>query len=101
MNPEIKTKWLAALRSDDYAQAKGKLRQYGRKKFCCLGVLADINGEAWKAHDKRYWTTAGGDRGMYCDHGTGLGYDDAMGLIDLNDSGRTFLEIADHVEANL
>lgn len=41
MNPEIKQKWVAALRSGNYRQGKGKLRTHD-DRFCCLGVLCDI-----------------------------------------------------------
>lgn len=40
MNPEIKQKWLSALRSGKYKQGKGRLR--AQDTFCCLGVLCDI-----------------------------------------------------------
>lgn len=40
MNPEVKEKWLAALRSGNYAQGKGVLRE--GDGFCCLGVLCDV-----------------------------------------------------------
>lgn len=46
MNKKIKKKWLAALRSGKYKQAKGKLRRSipntSQYKHCCLGVLCDI-----------------------------------------------------------
>jgi hypothetical protein len=44
MNPEVKEKWLTALRSGDYAQGKGKLERVvdGQSKYCCLGVLCDL-----------------------------------------------------------
>ena len=41
MNPEVKTKWLEALRSGKYKQGTGKLRSTD-DTFCCLGVLCDI-----------------------------------------------------------
>ena len=40
MNPEIKAKWLAALRSGEYEQTRETLRN--SKGFCCLGVLTDL-----------------------------------------------------------
>lgn len=52
MNKEIKEKWLEALRSGEYKQARSTLRIYDN--YCCLGVLCNIyhketgNGE-WKA----------------------------------------------------
>lgn len=43
MNPEVKEKWVAALRSDEYDQGKNLLRFEG--KFCCLGVLCDLHAK--------------------------------------------------------
>ena len=40
MNPKIKARWLKALRSGRYKQAKGQLRK--ADSFCCLGVLCDL-----------------------------------------------------------
>lgn len=48
LRPEVKKKWLKALRSGDYKQTTGKLavlnEQTGKPEaFCCLGVLCDIH----------------------------------------------------------
>jgi uncharacterized protein YeaC (DUF1315 family) len=40
MNPEIKQKWVDALRSGKYDQGSEKLRSY--QGYCCLGVLCDL-----------------------------------------------------------
>lgn len=40
MNPEIKARWVAALRSGEYEQGTYKLNRDG--KFCCVGVLCDL-----------------------------------------------------------
>lgn len=43
----IREKWLPALRSGEYAQAKGRLRK--PDGFCCLGVACDLmEGIAWE-----------------------------------------------------
>lgn len=48
MKPGIRRRWLKALRSGEYKQGVGKLRQtdtYGKvpvQRFCCLGVLCDL-----------------------------------------------------------
>lgn len=52
MNPEIKQKWVDALRSGKYAQTQGVLCNGNGidgepGSFCCLGVLADILGQEW------------------------------------------------------
>jgi hypothetical protein len=43
---EIKEKWLAALRSGEYKQGKGYLKEIdgatGEARYCCLGVLCDL-----------------------------------------------------------
>jgi hypothetical protein len=40
MNPDVKAKWLAELRSGKFAQTRNKLKK--PDGFCCLGVLCDI-----------------------------------------------------------
>lgn len=40
MNPEVKQKWIDALRSGKYEQGSEKLRSV--TGYCCLGVLCDI-----------------------------------------------------------
>lgn len=40
MKPEIKARWVAALRSGKYQQGLGYLSRNGC--FCCLGVLCDL-----------------------------------------------------------
>ncbi len=40
MNPEVKAKWLEALRSDRYQQTHGVLKN--DNGYCCLGVLCDV-----------------------------------------------------------
>lgn len=48
MHPELKTKWLAALRSGDYAQGKHVLRTTS-DQYCCIGVLCNVlDPNAWK-----------------------------------------------------
>jgi hypothetical protein len=49
MNPEVKQKWIDALRSGDYEQGSEKLR--GVNGYCCLGVLCDIYA---REHDTQW-----------------------------------------------
>jgi hypothetical protein len=44
MNPEIKTRWVEALRSGSYKQLTGALHldSSSGSAFCCLGVLCDL-----------------------------------------------------------
>lgn len=41
MNPEIKKRWLEALRSGKFKQGRGQLRD-SRDQLCCLGVLCEL-----------------------------------------------------------
>lgn len=43
MNPEIKKKWVEALRSNQYKQGGGALRR--DNTYCCLGVLCDLHAK--------------------------------------------------------
>lgn len=40
MKPEIKTKWVKALRSDEFTKTTGRLAY--SSGHCCLGVLAEL-----------------------------------------------------------
>lgn len=49
LDPQIKARWVAALRSGNYEQARGRLcyvraneNQVLTEKYCCLGVLCEI-----------------------------------------------------------
>ena len=52
MNQRIKKMWLAALRSGEYQQTTGQLKD--DLGFCCLGVLCDLHaketGNEWKGY---------------------------------------------------
>lgn len=44
MNPEVKQKWITALRSGEYQQTTHRLKVEHESEcaFCCLGVLCDL-----------------------------------------------------------
>lgn len=45
MNPDVRARWVAALRSGRYARGTGRLRQTdttGTQLHCCLGVLCEL-----------------------------------------------------------
>lgn len=68
MKPEIKARWLAALRSGEYVQGRDSLRRdlwtpasapgEMTDAFCCLGVLCDLAAREgvveWDGTDVRY-----------------------------------------------
>ena|SRR6188768_1756975 len=49
MDPEVKARWVKALRSGEYVQVQDRLRK--GSKHCCLGVLCDLytkeSGKRW------------------------------------------------------
>jgi hypothetical protein len=113
MNQEIKAKWVAALRSGEYVQGQRYLN--GPDGFCCLGVLCDLygkeTGEKWfdeGGDGKRMldgWTVPPLQVQKWADLGSDLGYTgvetpatDSVSLVDLNDSGLPFSQIADIIQ---
>ena len=60
MNPEIKQKWLDALRSGRYLQGQGKLHYRdgitGEHYYCCLGVLCEVLGIKSEVEESEYTT---------------------------------------------
>lgn len=120
MKEEIKQRWLAALRSGEYCQGEGKLKQLNTsltgELFCCLGVLCDLYVIV---HREAYWVEPGCGSTFelaLCDtgatakdtlplavtawsHVTGT---EEKELITLNDvKGKSFTEIADWIEVHL
>lgn len=106
MIPSVKAKWVAALRSGKYKQARGRLRKInaktGEARHCCLGVLCEL-----------YVEETGKTTNM--DRGTPLspvvfwaGLDGACAnlpggsnLAVKNDKGASFAQIANIIESNL
>lgn len=113
MNDNVK-KWTAALRSGEYAQAEGVLRD-SNDAFCCLGVACDVYakevGGEWR--EGGFFRAGSGetlnDTSKYALPGRvreWLGLDDASGqyegaaLIDHNDDDKLpFDQIADIIES--
>ena len=111
---EWRRKWVEALRSGEYRQTTGVLRD--RDGFCCLGVLCDIA-------EKGTWIIENGSRFFY--EGRDLNYfcsaaalpepvlrlaglrtkagriseSEGHSLSEMNDAGCSFARIADLIEA--
>ena len=117
MHPEIKAKWVAALRSGEYKQATGQLRRNtrGKTSFCCLGVLCNLHAQAHpeiaaqQTDPESYmcgtkclptavmeWADLPSPRGDTLKIGNTFG-----SLSYHNDSWCTFAQIADAIESQL
>jgi hypothetical protein len=108
LTPELKARWLSALRGDTYTQATDSLRERGPDDeslgHCCLGVLADlIDPNGWNEFDD--WHACSADLE---DSVEGLDYRTQSDLMTMNDGDEpkgirscTFEEIADWIEANI
>ncbi len=121
MNPEIKARWVEALRSGEFQQGHQALHRaadkVGPERFCCLGVLctlavrADVlpppqlveENELYQYGDGSQWEKAflpqkvvdWAGLNSYSPY-VGAGYDQALSV--LNDQGTAFAEIADLIE---
>lgn len=121
--PELKAKWLQALRSGKYKQGQNALRT-ADNCFCCIGVLADIvDSSRWSAradsdigdeddgHCYGYLRQAKPSTAMLPDEmlrECGLSKDIAGRLAEMNDGNgewegdaKDFHDIADYIEENL
>lgn len=108
MTPELKAKWIEALRSGEYKQTKDYL--HTAEGYCCLGVLCEVWNEGrWEPgalndvyrfayEDDKF---AGFLNDAVCD---ALGLDSAQmrTLADMNDrKDKLFAEIAAYIEEKL
>ena len=101
MNKTIKSIWIAALRSDKYEQGQQRLRSLDNK-FCCLGVLGDCLNADWQKSFDCYTINCFTHKPpVEMQDRAGLFNSDVEHLIDMNDGGKTFDEIADWIEKNL
>jgi len=110
MNPTIKAKWVAALRSGEYKQAKENLQD--DKGYCCLGVLCVISQSETGFGIKENRDENSGDETIsitiqrWADLPSSEGAivsieKEETSLAAHNDAGRTFLQIADAIEGQL
>jgi hypothetical protein len=113
MDAQLKAKWVEALLSGRYRQARSALIEEAYddqpQRFCCLGVLCDAAGAIWTDLDIEQGTLAG--RKIRSSNGSFLspevlelvGFDEKTQrkLASKNDNGESFEAIAAYIEANL
>ena len=94
MKPTVQ-KWIAALRSGKYKQAKERLYDPETGGFCCLGVYCQVISKDLKAYLAE---EPEGPTEAYRKFDHLIGGDLKMKVIAMNDEGKTFAEIADVLE---
>ena len=107
MTPELKQKWIEALRSGKYKQGRTVLRNL-EDQFCCLGVLCDVAGLKWQRSD--VWSVDDMRSVLSVKQLDEFGLDQYQmdKLVIMNDGGNTindppksFEEIANWIEENV
>jgi hypothetical protein len=96
MDAELKSRWVAALRSGEFKQTRGRLKM--GNSYCCLGVLCAIHGQGFDEDSpaKKDWS------GSY-DNLLPITREEAHQLWIRNDGAEgqrehSFSEIADFIE---
>lgn len=109
MKKSIAMKWVKALRSGKFKQAKGELRidgPRGGKSHCCLGVLCEITNSNYNAfaggvpEAVKRKTGLQSTMGSIDDDLRGELDTDCYSLAEINDQGASFKKIAKIIEKN-
>lgn len=102
MDPALKTKWITALRSGDYAQCR--MAMHDGTGYCCLGVLAKVDGLTVR-NDAPSTGSNRTNNDLVYEHirdAAVLGFYNADRCVELNDANKlSFTKIASWIEENL
>jgi hypothetical protein len=111
VDAKVKAIWVEALRSGVYTQAQGSLKR--GDSYCCLGVLCDVTGNGYFELIPGFNVSEGlvslgvdGETVVFGLPGElrkqfNIPAASVCQLAHKNDTGSTFAEIADWIEANL
>ena len=113
---EARSEWVKALRSGKYRQGTHVLRSPVDETYCCLGVACDLYREhglvdwhlesnSWRFLGEKHVLPERVRRWLGFKH-SGVGLKNTIevngrdldSLMDMNDAGRSFAEIADFIE---
>jgi hypothetical protein len=102
VDAQIKQKWIEALRSGNYEQTTGSLREGNR--YCCLGVLCAIQGSNFQEFPElETGELTSDDEDNEYDYSAGLTSAQCIVLTDMNDGldcePRSFDHIAGYIQA--
>lgn len=98
MDAKLKEKWVKALRSGKYVQ--GKYNLFNGYGYCCLGVLCVVQGKQLDELQKELGTLSLGAT-LPRTLSAGLSDEEKVDLVEMNDSGKPFPEIAKYIEEHL
>lgn len=110
LKPDIKKKWLKALKSGEYEKGRGCLVEKvgGKTMWCCLGVYADLFiSEEWAEYPLRhpdlieYYFVDRGDSYSATLPPTEVPVGVQSQLMSINDSQSTFDGVIEYIEENL
>ena len=111
MKSSIAKLWTAALRSGQYKQTTGRLREaYNGDSFCCLGVLCNLHAQAHPNIAARQTSVngyMGQSLGLPCEVAEWAGMASSLGrfkgttLATENDQGASFNKIADLIDTHV
>jgi hypothetical protein len=107
MDAQIKQKWVEALRSGKYQQGQGILK--GGNEYCCLGVLCEVMGATFYSgspvllSNSQTLKRSSGDELLNRNalQIVGMTERDQDMVAKMNDGGKSFANIADHIEEHL
>ena len=106
---EARSEWVKALRSGKYRQGTHVLRSQVDETYCCLGVACDLYADLednqmakWEDDTPHSWEFLGHSCTLPSQVGRWLGINTGsrfpQDLSAMNDRGKTFEEIAGHIE---
>lgn len=116
LKPEFKEKWIAALESGDFHQARGVLKERNTDGYCCLGIACVVAGAKFVFPENgRYFIAVRDGITISFEDTTlsnllkkeiGLSSEEEKTLYRMNDGldgnpKRSFLEIANWIRENL
>lgn len=121
MNKKLKKKWVKALRSGEYDQGRNVLCRVDSEgaKYCCLGVLYEVAGKTFNGRvespngEEVYLGMRTKNDVEEClptpsfqrECGIAKKYNDSYTIAEklarMNDSGKSFNQIADWIEENI
>jgi hypothetical protein len=101
-------KWIRLLKSGQYRKGKGKLVSNDGKKFCCLGIWADMQGAVWEEKCNTLVPLKNKPYSIQFDTlledpklANGLDYEIQAGLAEINDNSRGFSKVIKYIEDNV